>query len=75
MTDSRLANAVFPNGYSSANLAQGAVAHAGWVEVITGTGGRAGRVQTEVLVALANPVAANTLSGNTSNSQTYFTGL
>ena len=75
VTDSRLANAVFPNGYSSANLAQGAVAHAGWVQVRTGTGGRAGRVQTEVLVALSNPVAANTLSGNTSNSQTYFTGL
>jgi hypothetical protein len=75
VTDTRLANAVFPNGYSSANLAQGAVAHAGWVQVRTGTGGRAGRVQTEVLVALSNPVAANTLSGNTSNSQTYFSGL
>ena len=77
VTPTRLANAVFSGTYLSANLANsgGAAAHAGWVKTTTGTGGRAGRVQTEVLVALANPVAANTLSGNTSNSGTYFAGV
>lgn len=30
------------------------VAHTGWSKVTTGTGGRAGRVQTEVLVAMSN---------------------
>lgn len=30
------------------------VAHAGWNLVKTGTGGRAGRIQTEVLVAMSN---------------------
>lgn len=77
VTPTRLANAVFAGTYPSANLANsgGAAAHAGWVKTTTGTGGRAGRVQTEVLVALANPVAANTLSGNTSNSGTYFAGV
>ena len=49
--------------------------HPGWVKVQTGTGGRAGRVQTEVLVALANTATANVLSGNTSNSQVYYAGL
>lgn len=47
----------------------------GWVKVTTGIGGRAGRVQTEVLVALANTATANVLSGNTSNSQVYYAGL
>jgi len=77
VTPTRLANAVFSGTYLSANLANsgGAAAHTGWVKTTTGTGGRAGRVQTEVLVALANPVAANTLSGNTSNSGTYFAGV
>jgi len=79
VTTTRLANAVFAGGsqYSNSALfaAGSAAAHAGWVNVVTGTGGRAGRVQTEVLVALANPIAANTLSGNTSNSLTYYTGL
>ena len=50
-------------------------AHAGWVLRTAGTGGRAGRVQTEVLVALANTSAANTLSGNTSNASTYYAGV
>ena len=79
ITPTRLANAVFASGsnYSSSALAAsgGAAAHTGWVKTTTGTGGRANRVQTEVLVALANPVAANTLSGNTSNSGTYFAGV
>lgn len=30
------------------------VAHSGWVLTKTGTGGRAGRIQTEVLVAMSN---------------------
>jgi hypothetical protein len=76
VTPTRLANAVYAgvaNGTNQFNL--GSVPHAGWVRTRTFTGGRAGRVQTEVLVALANPVAANTLSGNTSNSGTYFAGV
>jgi hypothetical protein len=79
VTPTRLANAVFASNtnYTTANLAASgaAAAHAGWVKVTTGTGGRAGRVQTEVLVALANPVASNTSSGQTSNTGTYFTGV
>lgn len=79
VTPTRLANAVFAGSsqYSNSALyaAGSGAAHTGWVNVTTGTGGRAGRVQTEVLVALANPVAANTLSGNTSNSLTYFAGI
>jgi hypothetical protein len=79
VTATRLANAVFAGGssYSSAALfASGAAAcHIGWNKVVTGTGGRAGRVQTECLITLANPTAANTLSGNTSNSLTYYAGL
>jgi hypothetical protein len=77
VTPTRLANAVYAgtaNGVNG-NDNLGSVAHAGWVRTRTFTGGRAGRVQNEVLVALANPVAANTLSGNTSNSLTYFTGV
>ena len=69
VTVSRLANASF------GNTARHSVAHAGWVYTTTGTGGRAGRVQTEVLVALANTAASNTASGNTSNSITYYSGV
>jgi hypothetical protein len=79
VTQTRLANAVFANStvYSSGALANSgsAAAHTGWVNVVTGTGGRQGRVQTEVLIALANPTAANTYSGNTSNIATYYSGL
>lgn len=70
VTRGRLANSSFGNTARSS-----AVAHAGWVYTTTGTGGRAGRVQTEVLVALANTSASNTGSGNTSNSQTFYSGL
>lgn len=66
VTPTRLANSSFANT---------ATPHAGWVHVQTGTGGRAGRVQVEVLVALANAVASNTTSGNTSNSGSYYAGL
>ena len=60
---------------TSAMLANTATAHQGWVHVTTGTGGRAGRVQVETLVALSNVATANTLSGNTSNSKVFYAGL
>lgn len=58
-------------------------AHQGWVIETTGSGGRAGRVQTEVLVALAN-VIGNTAgladypvpgSGSWQTAATAFTGM
>ena len=60
---------------TSAGFANTATAHVGWVRVTTGTGGRAGREQVEVLVALSNTATSNTLSGNTSNSSTFYAGL
>lgn len=39
-------------------------AHTGWVRFTKGTGGRAGRIQTECLVALSNPTAVTANSGN-----------
>jgi len=66
VSSTRLANSSFSTK---------ATPHTGWVRVKTGTGGRAGRIQTEVLVALANVQTSNTLSGNTSNSLTYYAGL
>jgi len=77
VTPTRLANAVFAGTANSSNynLSSGAGGHAGWAVVTTGTGGRAGRVQVETLVVLANPSAANVISGNTSNSLTYFAGV
>jgi len=76
LTPTRLANAVFAGtaNSSSYNLNSG-MSHVGWNKVTTFTGGRAGRVQTETLVALSSPVASNTISGNTSNSLTYFAGV
>jgi len=69
VTSTRAANA----SWGSANHAEGA--HTGWVHVVSGTGGRLGRKQVETLVCLANAVAYNALSGNTSNSGTYYAGL
>lgn len=74
----RMANAVFAgtaNG-SGTNFNSG-LAHTGWNRVTTGTGGRAGRVQVETLVTLKNSsiTIANNISGNTSNSLTYFAGV
>lgn len=45
-------------GYNEVDVIDGKVAHTGWVLVTEGSGGRAGRVQTEVLVAgrIAGPV-------------------
>jgi len=60
---------------TSTGFANNSTAHVGWVHVTTGTGGRAGREQVEVLVALSNTATSNTLSGNTSNSITYYAGL
>jgi len=79
VTTTRLANAVFANStvYSSSALANSgsAAAHTGWVNVVTGTGGRQGRVQTEVLIALANASATIAYSANTSNVATYYNSL
>lgn len=69
VSNTRIANATFGGATNHAT------AHTGWVHVTTGTGGRSGRVQTEVLVALNTATAANVVSGNTSNSQTYYAGL
>jgi hypothetical protein len=69
VSNTRIANATFGNTINHA------AAHTGWVYTTTGTGGRMGRVQTEVLVALSNITTSNTLSGNTSNSRTYYAGL
>ena len=60
---------------TSAVLANTATAHQGWVHVTTGTGGRAGRIQAEVMIALSNTAIANTNSGNTSNSTAYYSGV
>ena len=69
VSSTRLANATFGGATNHATAQQG------WVHISTGTGGRAGRVQVETLVALSNVVTSNTLSGNTSNSQVYYAGL
>lgn len=58
-------------------------AHTGWVLETTGTGGRAGRIQTEVLVALSNVIGNNfTLadypvpgSGDYATAATAFSGM
>jgi hypothetical protein len=39
-------------------------AHAGWVLRTVGTGGRAGRVQTEVIVAMGSMTGDGTVSAN-----------
>lgn len=69
VTATRAANA----SWGAANHGEGA--HTGWVHVVSGTGGRLGRKQVETLVCLANAVAYNALSGNTSNTGTYYGGL
>jgi hypothetical protein len=77
VTNTRRANAFFANanGFSVLVSNTAAAAHTGWVHVTTGTGGRKGRVQTEVLVALSTPNATLIDSGNTSNSLTRYAGL
>lgn len=67
-TRTRIANT------ASLGISANSTAHTGWVKVTIGTGGRAGRVQTEVLVALSNTAASSTASGNTSNSRVYYAG-
>mgnify|MGYP003703664005 CR=1 FL=1 len=67
VSSTRLAN--------TAGFANTSTAHVGWQHVTTGTGGRAGRVQVETLVALSNVAIANTNSGRTSNTNTYYTGV
>ena len=65
VTATRLANANSSQGVSSLQTA-----HTGWVHYETGTGGRAGRVQSEVLVALSTPSSANSNS-----ARPWFTGV
>ena len=68
VTASRKANA----NTSAITTAYGknGISHTGWVTITKGTGGRAGRVTSEVLVALSTPVSTNTAGGGI-----YFTGL
>lgn len=47
-----------------ANNAGNKPTHAGWVKRIVGTGGRAGRVQTEVLVAMGSMSADTSITAN-----------
>ena len=54
VTASREANANVTLGVSPYQTA-----HTGWVHYELGTGGRAGRIQSEVLVALSTPTSAN----------------
>jgi hypothetical protein len=52
------------NEISLANNAAQKPAHAGWVLRTVGTGGRAGRVQTEVIVAMGSMTGDGTVSAN-----------
>jgi hypothetical protein len=52
------------NEISLANNAAQKPAHAGWVLRKVGTGGRAGRVQTEVIVAMGSMTGDGTVSAN-----------
>lgn len=52
------------NEIALANNAASKPAHAGWVLRKTGTGGRAGRVQTEVLVAMGSMTGDGTITAN-----------
>lgn len=63
-------NTVF--GVDANEVAAGSAAHTGWVRRVEGTGGRAGRVQEEVLVALSGKTAFATgdavnFTGNTAD--------
>jgi len=64
VTSSRLANS-----NTSYGVVNGQTAHTGWVNYTVGTGGRAGRVQSEVLVALSTPSSVDANS-----SKPFFTG-
>ena len=66
VTSSRLANA----NVSLTGMKNKATAHTGWVNYSVGTGGRAGRIQSEVLVALSTPSSANA-----NGAQPFFTGI
>lgn len=55
----------------TANALSESVAHAGWTLRTEGTGGRAGRVHHEVLVAISS--ITGDAAGNTDN--TYFSGI
>ena len=65
VTASRMANANTGFGVSAKQTA-----HQGWVNYTVGTGGRAGRIQSEVLVALSE---ASSVDANA--AKPYFTGI
>lgn len=65
VTASRMANANATVGVSTKQTA-----HTGWVNYTVGTGGRAGRIQSEVLVCLSSPV-----SSNANSAKPYFDGI
>ena len=65
VTATRMANANSTQGVSSLQTP-----HTGWVHYEKGTGGRAGRVQAEVLVALSTPSSANA-----TGATPWFTGV
>ena len=62
-------------GYSWPTANAGATTNNGSLLFTFIPGGRMGRVQSETLVALASPVAYSNTSGNTSVSNTYFSGV
>jgi len=63
VTSTRLANA------NTQLISPKQTAHQGWVNYTVGTGGRAGRVQSEVMVALSTPS-----SNNNTGAAPYFSG-
>jgi hypothetical protein len=67
VTASRKANA----NTSAITAAYGlrGISHTGWVNIKVGTGGRAGRITSEVLVAMSTPI------GTGNNANPYFTGV
>lgn len=66
VTSSRISQ----NANTSFGVKNGQTAHQGWVNYSVGTGGRAGRVQSEVLVALSEPSSADANS-----AKPFFTGI
>lgn len=58
------------NANTAFGIKNGQTAHVGWVNYTVGTGGRAGRITSEVLVAMANPSSADANA-----AKPYFTGI
>jgi hypothetical protein len=66
VTSSRLSS----NANTAFGMKNNQTAHQGWVNYTVGTGGRAGRIQSEVLVALSEPSSVDANS-----AKPYFTGI